>query len=119
MVSDKLGNARRAIVKAMFDGSQDVRYGLYKRVQPTGDTLVAVFVAAHQGGTFGDISESLEGRTGVMIEVAEPRAMEQRITVQAPWRQEHRTAHARGHGEGAQGALAARVLLGRGKGGSP
>jgi hypothetical protein len=40
----------------------------------------AVFVAAHQGGTFGDVSESLEGRTGVMIEVAEPRVMEQRIT---------------------------------------
>jgi OmpA-OmpF porin, OOP family len=80
VVPEKLGNARRALVKAMFDGSQEVRYGLYKRSGPSGDTYVAVFVGGHQGGTFGDVSESLEGRTGVLVEAVEPRPMEQRIT---------------------------------------
>jgi len=64
----------------MFDGSTDIRYALYRRTDPAGDTLVAVFVGAHQGGTFGDVSESLEGRAGVLTEVVEPRPMEQRIT---------------------------------------
>ena len=77
---DKLSEQRKALVKAMFDGSPDVRYGLYKKSDSTGDTYVAVFVGSHQGGTFGDVSDSLEGRSGVLIEVAEPRAMEHRIT---------------------------------------
>jgi OOP family OmpA-OmpF porin len=80
VVPEKLGNARRALVKAMFDGSQEVRYALYRRGGPAGETYVAVFVGAHQGGTFGDVSESLEGRTGVLVEAVEPRPMEQRIT---------------------------------------
>lgn len=80
VVPDKLGSARTALVKAMFDGSTDIRYGLYKKSDGGGDTYVAVFVGGHQGGTFGDLSESLEGRPGVLIEVVEPRPMEQRIT---------------------------------------
>jgi OOP family OmpA-OmpF porin len=80
VVPDKLGNARRTLVKAMFDGSTDLRYGLYKRADAGGETFIAVFVAGHQGGTFGDVSDTLEGRTGVLIESVEPRAMEQRIT---------------------------------------
>ena len=80
VVPEKLGNARRALVKAMFDGSPEVRYGLYKRSDAAGETYIAVLVAPQQGGTFGDVSESLEGRTGVLVETVEPRPMEQRIT---------------------------------------
>jgi len=80
VVPDKLGNPRASLVKALFDGSPDVRYALYKKSDSAGDTYVAVFVGAHQGGSYGDLSDSLEGRPGVLIEVVEPRPMEQRIT---------------------------------------
>jgi hypothetical protein len=80
VVPDKLSNQRRPLVKAVFDGSTDIRYGLYRKADAAGDTYVAVFVGAHQGGTFGDVSDTLEGWTGIMIEVVEPRAMEQRVT---------------------------------------
>jgi OmpA-OmpF porin, OOP family len=79
VVPDNLPPRRGPIVKAMFNGGTDIRYALMKRSDSAGDTLAAVFVGLNQGGTFGDVSASLEGRPGVLVEIVEPRAMERRI----------------------------------------
>jgi len=72
---------RKLLVDAVFDQLVDVRYGLYKKAAPEGDTYVAIYSGVHRGGTFGDSSAALQDRAGVLVEVVEPRAMEKRMAM--------------------------------------
>lgn len=72
---------RKMMVDAVFDQLVDVRYGLFKKAAPEGDTLVAIYSGVHRGGTFGDSSAALQDRVGVLVEVVEPRAMEKRMAM--------------------------------------
>lgn len=72
---------RKLMVDAAFDRLIDVRYGLFKKSAPEGDTYVAVYAGVHRGGSFGDSSAALADRTGVLVEVVEPRAMEKRMAM--------------------------------------
>lgn len=72
---------RKMMVDAVFDQLVDVRYGLYKKAAPEGDTYVAIYSGVHSGGTFGDSSAALQDRVGVLVEVVEPRAMEKRMAM--------------------------------------
>jgi len=72
---------RRMMVDAVFDQLVDVRYGLFKKPAPEGDTYVAIYGGVHRGGGFGDSSAALADRPGVLLEVVEPRAMEKRMAM--------------------------------------
>lgn len=70
---------RRLLVDAVFDQLVDVRYSLFKKTAPEGDTYVAVYGGVHRGGSFGDYSAALADRPGVLLEIVEPRKMEKRM----------------------------------------
>lgn len=74
-------HARKALVDSAFDQLVDVRYGLFKKSAPEGDTLVGVYAGVHRGGQFGDFSRLLSDRVGVLLEVVEPKAMDMRMQV--------------------------------------
>lgn len=75
-VSSGAGSTTRArYVSAVFDGGRDIRYALMRK----GATLVGLFVARSEGGTFGDISKSLTNYVISLIEVVEPKPMQQQI----------------------------------------
>jgi outer membrane protein OmpA-like peptidoglycan-associated protein len=70
---------RKLLIDAAFDRLLDVRYALFKKIGPQGDTYVAIYGGLHTGGSFGTYSEALRDRVGVLVEVVEPRAMERRM----------------------------------------
>jgi len=72
-----LDHARLGLVEAVFDSSKDIRYSLLKK----DETYVGLFGALNAGGGFGDISAALNDRVSVLVEVIEPKAMEQNIVV--------------------------------------
>ena len=72
---------RRLLVDAAFDQMIDVRYGLFKKSAPEGDTYVAIYGGVHRGGGFGTYSTVLSDRVGVLVEIVEPRAMEKRMAM--------------------------------------
>lgn len=72
---------RRLLIEAAFDELIDVRYTLFKKSAPEGDTYVAVYGGTHSGGTFGTYSEALRDRVGVLVEVVEPKAMDKRMVM--------------------------------------
>ncbi len=72
-----LDHARQGLVQAVFDAGKDVRYALLKK----GDTYVALFGALNAGGGFGETSAALNDRVSVLVEVVEPKAMDQNIVV--------------------------------------
>jgi OOP family OmpA-OmpF porin len=63
---------RSRLVSSVFDGAQDIRYALMKK----DETLIGLFVALNRGGSFGDISTALNDRVTALVEVVEPRPME-------------------------------------------
>jgi Outer membrane protein and related peptidoglycan-associated (lipo)proteins len=63
---------RARMVHTVFDGAQDIRFGLMKK----DETLIGLYVALNRGGTFGDISAALNDRVTALVEVVEPRPME-------------------------------------------
>lgn len=81
VVGTDYSHVRRMMVDAAFDQLVDLRYTLFKKSDSSGDTYVALYSGLHRGGQFGDSSEALSDRVGVLVEVVEPRAMEQRMTV--------------------------------------
>jgi OmpA-OmpF porin, OOP family len=58
----------------------DLRYTLLKKSTPAGDTYVAIYGARHGEG-MNVYARALSDRVGVLAEVIEPRAMEQRMVV--------------------------------------
>ena len=70
---------RASLSEAMFDSVIDPRCALMKKVDAGAETYVAVFAAQNQGGTFGNISQTLVNHVGVLVELVEPKAREQKI----------------------------------------
>ena len=81
VLGNNYDHRRKLLVDAVFDQLVDVRYGLFKKASPAGDTLVAIYSGVHRGGGFGDGSAALADRAGVLLEVVEPRAMEKRMAM--------------------------------------
>ncbi len=79
VVGENYEHIRKLMIDAMFDQMIDVRYSLFKK--PDSDTYVAVYGGLHRGGQFGNNSAALQDRAGVLVEVVEPRAMEQRMVL--------------------------------------
>ncbi|MFD2259519.1 OmpA family protein [Chelativorans composti] len=71
--SPEVTGDRARLVQAVFDGAHDIRYALMKKDD---NTLAALFVALNRGGSFGDMSTALNERVTALVEIAEPRAME-------------------------------------------
>ncbi len=76
-----LGVDRDRFVPAVFDGAKDIRYLLLRKGSGVSATYVALFVGLNEGGSFGDVSETLNGRVTLLVEVVEPRAMDHNIVV--------------------------------------
>lgn len=72
-------SARARLTKAVFDGGRDIRYILLRKGEGAEAAYVGLFVARSEGGTFGDISKALTGYVLALVEVVEPRPMDQRI----------------------------------------
>lgn len=79
VVGPDFEHLRRLLIDAAFDRLLDVRYTLFRKGGPDGDTYVAIYGGTHTGGAFGTSSEALRDRVGVLVEVVEPRAMEKRM----------------------------------------
>ncbi len=77
VVGLNIDNRRRGVVQAVFDAGKDVRYSLLRK----GGTYVALFGALNAGGGFGDMSAALNDRVSVLVEVVEPKAMQNNIVV--------------------------------------
>jgi OOP family OmpA-OmpF porin len=58
----------------------DIRYALYKKPAPEGDSYVAIYGAMHSG-TSSVYQRALSGRVGVLVEIVEPRAMDRKMVV--------------------------------------
>jgi len=81
VVAEGYERPRIALIEAAFGQLVDVRYGLFKKAGPAGDTYVAIYGGLHQGAPFGRPSEALRDRVGVLVEIVEPREMEKRMEV--------------------------------------
>lgn len=79
VISEGAEANRKMASEAMFDSVIDPRYALLKSGEAGNETYVAVFAAQNQGGTFGDMSEALQDRVGVLLQIVEPKAREQKI----------------------------------------
>ena len=74
-----LPQIRRSFATAVFDGARDIRYALFRKGQGANAAYIGLYVALNQGGTYGDLSKALSDRVTALVEVIEPRAMENRI----------------------------------------
>ena len=72
---------RKLLVEAVFDQLVDVRYTLFSKTAPEGPTYIGLYAGVHQNGGFGDSSKALSDRAGVLVEIVEPRALEQKMVV--------------------------------------
>jgi outer membrane protein OmpA-like peptidoglycan-associated protein len=77
--SEGADNDRKAVSDAMFDRVIDPRYALMKLGDGEEAAYVAVFAAQNQGGTFGDVSQVLQNRVGVLVEIVDPKAREKKM----------------------------------------
>ncbi len=64
----------------LFIHLTDIRYALYKKPAPEGDSYVAIYGAVHSG-TQNEFQRALGGRVGVLVEIVEPRAMDRKMVV--------------------------------------
>lgn len=81
VVGENYEHLRKAMVDATFDQLVDIRYTLFKKSAPEGDTYVAIYGGLHRGGSFGNSSSTLADRAGVLVEIVEPRVMERKMVV--------------------------------------
>lgn len=72
---------RKLMVEAVLDQLVDVRYTLFQKTAPEGPTYIGLYSGLHQGGGFGDSSKALSDRAGVLVEIVEPRPIEQKMVV--------------------------------------
>ncbi len=68
------------IKNTIFTHPTDIRYALYKKPSPEGDSYVAIYGAVHSG-TSTEFQRALGGRVGVLLEIVEPRAMDRKMVV--------------------------------------
>jgi OmpA-OmpF porin, OOP family len=74
---------RGLLLDHVFGAVGDVRYALFKKSAPDGDSYVAIYGAVHRGGS-NPYARALADRAGILLEVVEPRPMERRmVTVSA------------------------------------
>ena len=71
--------ARTRFMHSVFDGGRDIRYALMRKGQGSSAAYVSLFVARSEGGTYGDVSTALTNYVTALVEVVEPRAMEEKI----------------------------------------
>jgi OmpA-OmpF porin, OOP family len=64
----------------IFTHMTDIRYALYKKPSPEGDSYVAIYAAVHSG-TSNEYQRALGGRVGVLLEIVEPRAMDRKMVI--------------------------------------
>jgi len=81
VLGENFEQLRKLMVEAAFDQMIDVRYALFKKSAPEGDSYVAIYAGLHRGGGFGTYSQGWSDRVGVLVEVVEPRAMDRRMVV--------------------------------------
>lgn len=74
-------HARKSMIDAAFDQLVELRYGLFKKTTADGDSYIAVYAGVHRNGGFGDYSAALADRTGILLEVVEPKAMKKKMVV--------------------------------------
>ena len=79
VISETANDRRKAVSRGMFSKIVDPRYALFKLGVAGEETYIAVFAAQNMGGSSGDISKALRGRVGVLIEIVEPGAREDKI----------------------------------------
>lgn len=79
VISEGSEQRRASLAKAMFDRVIDQRYILLKQGEPGAESYAAVFAAVHRGGTFGNVSDALQSRVGVMVEIVEAKAREDKM----------------------------------------
>lgn len=79
VVSEGADTQRGMASQAMFDSVIDPRYALLKSGEAGNETYVSVLAAQNQGGSFGDMSQALQDRVGVLLQIVEPKAREQKI----------------------------------------
>ncbi len=79
VVSEEADTLRGMASQAMFDSVIDPRYALLKSGEAGNETYVSVLAAQNQGGSFGDMSQALQDRVGVLLQIVEPKAREQKI----------------------------------------
>jgi OmpA-OmpF porin, OOP family len=79
VLSDNASNRRLNLSRGMFIKIVDPRYALLQKGEAGNETYVAVFAGQNAGGSFGDVSKALRSRVGVLIEVVEPAAREEKI----------------------------------------
>ena len=80
---------RSRFVSAVFDGAKDIRYALLRKNAGSGAAVntaspasyIGIYAALNSGGTMGDLSDSLNDRVTVLVEVQEPKAMQQNIVI--------------------------------------
>lgn len=81
VLGENYEHQRKLMVDAVFDQLIELRYSLFRKSGPDGDTYVAVYAGLHRGGSFGDNSTALQDRVGVLVEVVEPRVMDRAMVV--------------------------------------
>ncbi len=79
VISEGADVRRVAVSRGMFSKIIDPRYALLKQGDAGQETYIAVFAGQNMGGSSGDISKALRGRVGVLIEIVEPGAREDKI----------------------------------------
>jgi len=67
----------------IFTSMTDLRYALFKKSEPEGESYAAIYGAVHSGSS-NLYQRALANRVGVLLEIVEPHAMERRmVTVSA------------------------------------
>lgn len=70
---------RNRFVSGVFDGAKDIRYALLQKGAGASITYVGIYAALNSGGSMGDLTDTLSDRVAVLLEVLEPKEMEQNI----------------------------------------
>ena len=65
---------RARFVPAVFDAPKTLRYTLLQRGEGPAAAYVGLYVALNEGGTNGDLSDTLTGHVTALVEVVEPAA---------------------------------------------
>ena len=75
---------RARFVPMVFDAVSDIRYVLMQKGSGASAAYVGIFAATSSGGHNGELSDALNARTLVLVEVLDPQAMDAKIvTVKA------------------------------------
>lgn len=70
---------RNRYVSGVFDGAKELRYALMQKGAGSAITYVSIYAALNSRGGMGDLTDTLSDRVSVLLEVLEPKEMEQNI----------------------------------------